>query len=363
MAAALDLVLNYFSWSKDKFIQTYFGKKEAILKRATSEDSWKKIVDPLSKNQRDIVVDDQEKNRLILAGPGSGKTRVIVHRVAYLLRVLRAPATAIVVLAFNRHAANEIRERIQSLVGRDSFGVTVMTYHSMAMRLTGVRFNRDENVDEARLAAVLEDAINMLGGGIKTARSEDDNDLREQVLRGYRYILVDEYQDIDELQYQLISALAGRNLDDDQRLCILAVGDDDQNIYSFRKTSNEYIERFQNDYEADIHYLIENYRSTKNIISASNLLIEKNAGRLKYDHPIEINKARKHEAAGGDWSKLDLWRGEIVCLQLANEDREEGNLQAQAILQRLTRLIENGANWSDCAILARTHKFLQPIQA
>jgi ATP-dependent DNA helicase RecQ len=65
---------------------------------------------------------------------------VIVHRVAYLLRVRRVPANGIVVLTFNRHAANEIRQRLLQLVGADAYGVSVMTYHRMAMRLTGSRF-------------------------------------------------------------------------------------------------------------------------------------------------------------------------------------------------------------------------------
>ena len=101
--------------------------------------------------QRVIVSDDDDVNRLVLAGPGSGKTRVIVHRIAYLLRVRRVPARCIVALTFNRHAANEIKQRLLRLVGPDAFGVNVMTYHRMAMRLTGTRFERGETVEEVAL--------------------------------------------------------------------------------------------------------------------------------------------------------------------------------------------------------------------
>ncbi len=91
----------------------------------------------------------------MLAGPGSGKTRVIVHRIAYLLRVRGVLARCIVALTFNRHAADEIKQRLLRLVGPDAFGVNVMTYHRMAMRLTGTRFERGETVEEGRLAQVM----------------------------------------------------------------------------------------------------------------------------------------------------------------------------------------------------------------
>lgn len=221
MANALELVLHYFTDSKDAFLQRYFAGREEVLKHATSEASWRSIVEDLSTQQRLIVVDDDDVNRLVLAGPGSGKTRVIVHRIAYLLRVRRVPANAIVALIFNRHAANEIRKRLLSLVGADAYGVSVMTYHSMAMRLTGTRFERRDVVDEGALKQVLEDAVELLEG---TGTADGEDDLREQLLRGYRYILVDEYQDIDALQYRLVSALAGRQSGEEGRLCILAVG-------------------------------------------------------------------------------------------------------------------------------------------
>jgi ATP-dependent DNA helicase RecQ len=84
-----------------------------------------------------LVAEKPDTNRLILAGPGSGKTRVIVHRVAYLVRVLREPPGSIIVLAFNRGAAWEIRQRLRQLIGNEALGVTVLTYHALALRLTG----------------------------------------------------------------------------------------------------------------------------------------------------------------------------------------------------------------------------------
>jgi len=362
MASALELVLHYFTDSKDAFLQRYFSGREEVLKHATSEESWRSIVEDLSTQQRLIVVDDDDVNRLVLAGPGSGKTRVIVHRIAYLLRVRRVPANAIVALTFNRHAANEIRRRLLSLVGADAYGVSVMTYHSMAMRLTGTHFERRDVVDEGALKQVLEDAVELLEGK-GTADGEDD--LREQLLRGYRYILVDEYQDIDALQYRLVSALAGRQSSEEGRLCILAVGDDDQNIYAWRDTNNRYIERFREDYSAATSYLVENYRSTQSIIAAANHLVGNNPGRLKASYPIRINRERQSDPLGGQWQALDPGRsGRVARLAIDPSDRAVGNLQAQAAIGELKRLLalEEGG-WSGCAILARTHQYLWPVQA
>nr|WP_277754417.1 RecQ family ATP-dependent DNA helicase [Rosenbergiella collisarenosi] len=362
MAKALQLIFDYFSIPKQNFIKRYFSGREDVLKLATSEQSWNSIIGSLSVAQKQIVADDDDRNRLVLAGPGSGKTRVIVHRIAYLLRVRRVSANSIVALTFNRHAANEIHKRLVDLVGSEAYGVSVLTYHSMAMRLTGTRFERSDTVDESSLKRVLNEAVELLEGKLSI---EGEDDLREKLLRGYRYILVDEYQDIDDLQYRLISALAGRNMDEERQLCIMAVGDDDQNIYAWRDTNNQYIERFRHEYGASISFLTDNYRSSRHIVQASNQLIGQNKGRLKQLYPIQIDSARQDCPAGGVWESQDVSRKGLVRLfQIELSDRECGNLQAQVAIAELERLLalDDGC-WNSCAILARTHRFLWPIQA
>lgn len=362
MAEALRLVLDYFTDSKQSFVKRYFSGREDVLKLATSEESWKSIIGSLNTTQKLIVADDDDINRLVLAGPGSGKTRVIVHRIAYLLRVRRVPASSIVALTFNRHAANEIRKRLLALVGTDAYGVSVLTYHSMAMRLTGTRFGKGATVDEQILKCVLSDAVELLEG---KRNVEGEDDLCEQLLRGYRYILVDEYQDIDDLQYRLVSALAGRHMDEDGQLCIMAVGDDDQNIYAWRDTNNRYIEQFREKYGASISFLVDNYRSSSRIIEAANCIIEQNPGRLKEAHPIRIDKARQELPVGGVWEELDEQRGgRVLRLLIDPSDREQGNVQAQAAMAELGRLlaIEHG-DWNGCAILGHNHRYLWPVQA
>ena len=362
MKEAMALVGHYFEDARQAFIKRYFEGREEILKLATSEESWRAIVENLSAPQRLVVADDDDLNRLVLAGPGSGKTRVIVHRIAYLLRVRRVPASSIVALTFNRHAANEIKQRLVQLVGADAFGVNVMTYHRMAMRLTGTRFTRGETLEPGALAQVLADAVELLEG---KRQVEGEDDLREQLLRGYRYILVDEYQDIDDTQYRLIRALAGRNAEEEGRPCILAVGDDDQNIYAWRETNNCYILQFREEYQAKTSYLIDNYRSSRYIIEAANALIEHNPERLKQQHPIQIDLARRTQDKGGEWQALDeIRQGRVQRLVIEGDTATLANLQAQAVVAELGRLLalENG-DWGQCAVLSRTHHYLLPVQA
>jgi ATP-dependent DNA helicase RecQ len=240
---ALGLVTGYFTLGKEAFVKRWLADRREMLARATTAESFRGIVDALGNPaQIEIVAAGEDHNRLVLAGPGSGKTRVIVHRCAYLLRVLRVPAHRILVLCFNRAAALELRRRLRGLVGDDARHVTVQTYHGFAMRLTGHSYaerlaaGADSGAD---FDGVLKEAVDLLEGRAELPGIEPDT-ARERLLAGYRHILVDEYQDIDADQYRLVSAIAGRTLErggDDARLTLLAVGDDDQSIYGFRGAS------------------------------------------------------------------------------------------------------------------------------
>ncbi len=364
MSEALKMVFDYFTMDLKTFRKCYFSGREALLDLATSEVSWKKIVNELNPQQKEIVEEKNDENRLILAGPGSGKTRVVVHRIAYLLRVQRVAASSIIALTFNRHAAIEIRKRLFDLVGNEAFGLTVLTYHSMAMRLTGTRFNRGQNISTTNMETVMQQAVQLLEG---QSSVEGEDELRDALLKGYRYIIVDEYQDIDDWQYRLVSALSGQKLTEvDGKLCILAVGDDDQNIYAFRHSSNAYIEKFCQDYQAQTTYLVQNYRSTQHIIQASNEVIGLIDNRLKKNYKIIINHERKTADPGGQWSVKDpLYQGKIKHLCLPQKDEKKGYQQAQAAMQSLAYIesLDENFTWANCAVLARSHEFLYPIQA
>jgi ATP-dependent DNA helicase RecQ len=362
---ALELVVAYFSLDRDSFVRRYFAGRKEVVERATSQASYHRIVDNLANPVQVAVVAAQpDENMLVLAGPGSGKTRVVAHRCAYLLRVKRAQPRSILILCFNRNAANTLRRRLLDLAGPDAKGVTVQTYHSLAMRLTGASFaERAERrkVDAEDFKTVIPDAVRLLNGETELIGLERD-ELRERLLAGYRHILVDEYQDIDPDQYQLISAIAGRTLNDpDSKLALLAVGDDDQNIYTFRGANVQFIRRFQEDYQAKTHYLVENYRSSAHIIAAANRLIAHNRDRMKTDHAIRINKGRERLPAGGPWKDLDpVAQGRVQLLQVTDAAH-----QAVALVAELTRLKERNPslNWQDCAVLARTREELAPIRA
>jgi ATP-dependent DNA helicase RecQ len=363
---ALALVAGYFSLGKEEFVRRFFGDRREMLTRATTAESFARIVDALrNPAQTEIVAAPEDGNRLVLAGPGAGKTRVIVHRCAYLLRVLRVPAHRILVLCFNRGAALTLRRRLAALVGDDARHVTVQTYHGFAMRLTGHSYAERLAAGNDRTPdfdAVLTEALDLLEGR-KALLGVAADAAREQLLAGYRHILVDEYQDIDAEQYRLVSAIAGRTLEhdgEDARLTLLAVGDDDQNIYAFRGASVEYIRRFEHDYAAKLHYLVENYRSSAHIIAAANALIRHNRERMKADQPIRIDRVRASQPPGGRFARLDPHtRGRVLLLRVA-----DAGCQAAAVVARLQALRQQGGGtWRDCAVLARRHDVLAPIRA
>lgn len=364
MADALRLTMDYFSLRREEFLRRWLPGRDKELSRQTTPESWSSIVESLHNPiQQGIVADDREQtNILVLAGPGSGKTRVLVHRIAYLVRVRRENPRGIVALAYNRHAAVEIRRRLGELIGDDAKGVTVLTCHALAMRLTGASFaGREVKTDGDIFKEVLLQAVALLKG--EGLPPEDADEQRDRLLAGFRWILVDEYQDIGPEQYELISALAGRTRMEEQgKLSLLAVGDDDQNIYAFDGASVEFIRRFEADYAAKPVYLVENYRSTANIIEAANLLIAPAQRRMKSDHPITIDRKRTKEPKGGRWQNIDpVCQGRVQVLPAGNTVMT----QAMAVmieLQRLQSLVPDW-DWTRAAVIAREWKYLEPVRS
>ena len=365
MADAIRLATDYFNLDKMAFLKRWFPERARELDRQLTPDSWNRIVESLNNPvQRNIVIDNREQtNVLVLAGPGSGKTRVLTHRVAYLIRARRENPRGILVLTYNRHSAVDIRRRLDELIGKDARGAIVMTCDALAMRLVGASFRERTDVPDNNLfQETMKKATALLQG--RGLKEEDADEQRERLLAGFRWILVDEYQDINQSQYELIAALAGRTLqsEDSRKLAVFAVGDDDQNIYAFNGASVEYIRRFQEDYGPNPVYLVENYRSSGHIIEAANTLIEPARERMKTDHPIRVNRVRAKARPGGEWTDRDLVsRGRVQILD-AGQDPVS---QAQAVmieLQRLAGLCPD-PDWSSCAVIAREWKYLDPVRA
>lgn len=364
MKEALKLAEDYFTLDRQAFVERWLPEKAAALQRQTTPESWYAIVEALENpHQSRIVSDDREQtNVLVLAGPGSGKTRVLVHRIAYLIRVRRENPRGILALVYNRHAATEIRRRLFELIGDEARGVTVSTCHGLAMRLVGASFAKQaEKIETGAFDKVLQDAVSLLrGDGLSPDEAEAQ---RDTLIEGYRWILVDEYQDIGPHEYELIAAVAGRSAEDeDSRLSLFAVGDDDQNVYAFSGASVKFIRRFEEDYSARPVNLIENYRSTSNIIRAANHVIAPAAERMKAGHDIVVNRRRKNDPAGGLFEKLDsVGRGRVQVLG----GGESLFTQAVIAVDELKRLsiLAPDLDWAKAAIIAREWRYLQPVRS
>lgn len=356
------LAHDYFAMEQSDFMKTWMPGRMSEFRRQATPESYAEIVDNLGNaTQAQIVRDDRERtNVLVLAGPGSGKTRVLVHRVAYLVRIKREDPNGILVLAYNRHAAAEIRERLRRLIGEDARFVTVLTIHALAMRLVGASFAGRAAADEPDFKTLLTDAARLLrGDGLDKVEAEA---LRETLIQGFRWILVDEYQDVGPEEYALIAAVAGRSIDDpDQRISLFAVGDDDQNIYAFAGASVRHIRQFEQDYSANPVFLTDNYRSSKNIISAANDVIEGSRERMKTGHGIGVDQSRKKDPAGGVMESLDpvaQGRVQIIGCPAGNDAQA---LAAVNEMIRLSKLIPDWS-WKRTAIISRDWRKLLPVR-
>ncbi|MFO7749271.1 MAG: ATP-dependent helicase, partial [Desulfobacteraceae bacterium] len=358
---ALHFVSDYFSSSHDRFIRRHFPGEEEIIQTAMTAEAYKKIVQSLGNSiQESIVAADTAENLLVLAGPGSGKTKTIVHRCAWLIRAKSVDPRAILVLCFNHQAMVELKKRIRKLAGPRGNHVTAMTYHGFAMRLAGRSFvegfqsGGDKTMD---FNAVIDEATAILSGE-KALAGTDPAEARDHHLAGFRYVLVDEYQDIDQQQYDFISALTGRLAGNaETKIAIMAVGDDDQSIYGFRRASVAFIRQFQQDYKASTFYLVENYRSSHPIIQASTAFIAQNRDRMKTGQPCRINTGRAAQAKeAGKISQAELVQV-VHCQSIAS--------QALFTAQTIGRLLagDNGIPPGRIAVVARQGIAFPPLVA
>jgi len=334
---------------------------------------------------------------LVLAGAGSGKTRVLTQRIAWLVGVCGIAPEAILAVTFTNKAAGEMRERVEKILGAEASAVWLTTFHSACVRILRrdighLGFSRAFAIyDDADALSVIKDALSRHGLSPKStdprhlryqidqwknagvsprdalegamdvesrtaaeifvtyqrlladANALDFNDLLlrtvdlferfPQVLDHYRrrwqYLLVDEYQDTNRVQYELINLLAAEH----GNLCV--VGDPDQSIYAWRGADVRNILDFERDYpNAEVVALERNYRSTQPILDGASAVVANNVGRLRKD------------------LFTDREGGEKIQLYHAEDDRDEAAYVVRAILSRVR---EQGGAFGDCAIFYRTN--------
>ncbi len=331
---ALRFVRDYFQKTRDAFVGMHLRDRKDILELPVTQQQHAAILHELNPVQRAIVQAQQDKNMLVVAGPGSGKTRVIVHRIAYLLKVVRVRPRKILAVAFNRNAVAELRRRLVTLLGKRGAAVRIHTYHSLAMVITGRSLIGSQG-NEGVFRDILDEAVAYL----RDTQSQDQEsalDWRERLL-GLEHILVDEYQDINAAEYEFLSLLAGRNeAEHGKRPALLAVGDADQNIYAFQGSNIGFIRQFAEDYGADVTFMVQNYRSLPPIIAAANALIRRGADRMETP-PVEPVRDTP---------------GAPVRIRLS---RSRTGMLVDALVQAQAMLAAGGAP-QDICILARTNQ-------
>lgn len=229
-----------------EFISTYFkGERATEINRNITPQKYHQLFSKLSDAQARIINDNKSKYIAVIAGPGSGKTKVLVHKLAALLLLEDVKHEQLLMLTFSRAAATEFKKRLMNLIGNAANFVEIQTFHSYCFDLLG-KIGSLEEVD-----GVVKDAAEMIRNG-----KVEPGRIAKSVL------VIDEAQDMSKNEFSLIQALIYAN--DNMR--VIAVGDDDQNIYEFRGSNSKYLRSLVNDYGATLYELDDNYRSKTNII-------------------------------------------------------------------------------------------------
>ncbi|MFN8451824.1 MAG: UvrD-helicase domain-containing protein [Anaerolineae bacterium] len=352
------------------------------------------LLDGLNEQQRaSITAGDGPV--LVLAGPGSGKTRVLTHRIGYLIQEESIPPWHIVAVTFTNKAAAEMRERVEGLLGGKLDGLLIGTFHAICARLLRIEYNntpydRDYVIyDTDDQLAVIRNILQEMNldhkrfkpagvlNAISTAKNEliepgeyvsrdyfgevvsrvypeyqrrlvasnamdfddllmqtvvlmrDNADVRERYQQRYEHVLVDEFQDTNQAQYQLVRILGA------PQEKVFVVGDEDQGIYAFRGADYRNVQQFRRDYpQARVILLEQNYRSTQIVLDTARAVIDKNLHRTP--------KALFTDREGGA----------LVTIYEAYSESEEGDY----VVNTITRLGKReGYKLTDFAVMYRTN--------
>ncbi len=258
--SALSFVDDYFRLEHDPFVQKYFPKRGMDITRPITRERFTELFGDLDSVQLNVVKDSTDQI-LVAAGPGSGKTRVLVHKVASLLLMEDVKPEQFLMLTFSRAAAMEFRDRIHAMVPEYRGLIRITTFHGLCFELMGQLgdLDRSESVIGKTMAAIR------------------NGDVDVTAIANKSVIVLDEFQDVDREQWELIQLLA----ETAEKPRIIAVGDDDQNIYEWRGASPEFMAAFRGRYKAGTHSLLVNYRSKETLVRMTNHLASLITNRIK----------------------------------------------------------------------------------
>jgi ATP-dependent DNA helicase RecQ len=300
--AAMKFVSDYFLLDYKEFINRYFkGERRAQIVRNITPAKYEQIFGTLSDKQREIIDDKHSKHIVVAAGPGSGKTRVLVHKLASLLLLEDVKHEQLLMLTFSRAAATEFKKRLIALVGNAAHFVEIKTFHSYSFDLIG----RQGSLEEAN--SVVLRAAEMIESG-----EVEESKIAKSVL------VIDEAQDMGTDDFRLVKALMQRNED----MRVIAVGDDDQNIYGFRGSNSAYFSSLIKDYNATRYEMTENYRSDEAIVDYANRFLHKIPNRLKINQIYSVSGRKGQVCAKADPEQLISnlhHRGQTAVLTQTNK--------------------------------------------
>lgn len=268
-SAALQYVQDYFQMDYRHFVSKYFkGNRQQEIERNVTPEKYKKLFGALSEKQMEIISDKESRCIVVAAGPGSGKTRVLTHKLASLLQLEDVKHEQLLMLTFSRAAAIEFKQRLMDLIGNAAHFVEIKTFHSYCFDLLG----RVGNLDDSK--NVVSRAAEMITNGEV-----------EQTRIAKTVLVIDEAQDMSEEEYALVHALMTVN----EEMRVIAVGDDDQNIFEFRGSDSKFMSLLLKEFDGRFIEMTENYRSAQHIVGFANAFVGRVHNRMKTNPIVSMN--------------------------------------------------------------------------
>lgn len=258
---ALRFVDDYFQLNYGSFVSKHFpGSRLEEINRNITPTKFRQLFGELSQTQLAIINDQESKNISVLAGPGSGKTKILVHKLASLLLLEDVKQEQLLMLTFSRAAATEFRQRLSELIGKAAKRVDMKTFHSYCFDLCGHvgTISKSDSIERITVEKIKNGEIE-LHGITKTV------------------LVIDEAQDMNQDEYNLVLALIEQN----EEIRVIMVGDDDQAIYEFRKSNARFLRSFIEEQKASKEELLINYRSKNNLVEFANQFANAISNRLK----------------------------------------------------------------------------------